>query len=133
VSSVKVRMGCYNSAGSEPASRRGRQPNLTALSLGQLGSFPFASAINVVSARFRPPDGYRQLLFFGMLVDVENRSTRFRRPRGVRRPAAPRHAGLELCILKGLPRYEKMRATDPYSVKRYAEHPGLSTNQISES
>ncbi|KAJ7351454.1 hypothetical protein DFH08DRAFT_992957 [Mycena albidolilacea] len=31
------------------------------------------------------------------------------------------------------PRYEKMRATDPYSVKRYAEHPGLSTNQISES
>ncbi|KAF8142239.1 hypothetical protein K438DRAFT_1995223 [Mycena galopus ATCC 62051] len=107
-------------------------PNLTAISLGE--RYNFADALKMVSLRFHKRDEYQQLRFFGMFVDASRarHSTKFLRTAALEPLVAMQAAGLQLCFVRTKPKYDRMRATDPYSVRRCAEHSELWTNQIWE-
>ncbi|KAJ7741914.1 hypothetical protein B0H14DRAFT_3608238 [Mycena olivaceomarginata] len=101
--------------------------NLTAITLGgsHFDVLPLQPAVQMISARFSPPKCYKPLRFFGLLLDTGGSavgSIRYRHTNTIERLAALRAAGLEFCVAKCESQYNKIRTSDPYSIRRCAEY-----------
>ncbi|KAJ7820944.1 hypothetical protein B0H14DRAFT_2832752 [Mycena olivaceomarginata] len=86
---------------------------------------PLQPAVQMISARFSPPKCYKPLRFFGLLLDTGGSavgSIRYRHTNTIERLAALRAAGLEFCVAKCESQYNKIRTSDPYSIRRCAEY-----------
>ncbi|KAJ7123290.1 hypothetical protein C8R43DRAFT_1032079 [Mycena crocata] len=112
-------------------------PNLTAISFGDMGrDFPRKSTVDMIAARFNSPDErYRQIVFFGMLIDTGSirAETKFpRRSETFKRLHRLQKAGLEVCRVKARERYNTMRVSDTFSVQRCARYvaAGITSNRI---
>ncbi|KAJ6517311.1 hypothetical protein C8R47DRAFT_1312837 [Mycena vitilis] len=113
-------------------------PNLTAFSVGAsiTAHLPLGLAIKLAIARSEGTEDCRRLEFFGILVDTSKSPSRtaFTHTPLMRQLAAVQRAGLELCIVKGEEKYNRVQATDPYSIRRCAEcrNPELTRSELWE-
>jgi hypothetical protein len=70
----------------------------------------------------------------GIIMDARNAqsNSKFLPTDTVNHLTALQRAGLQLWFVKNWPKYNSVRVTDPYSIRRCVEYDGLSTNQIWE-
>ncbi|KAK7053631.1 hypothetical protein R3P38DRAFT_2851335 [Favolaschia claudopus] len=109
-------------------------PHLEALSMRAVLSKFLPSVVELLSTRFHDAREYQQLRFCGMFLDIHRSKTetKFRRTAAVDSLLALQSAGLQLGFVKGRKKFELMKATDPFSMRRCCTENlrTLSTEQL---